>query len=606
MKQRIAKEFRPLLLPWVIAVVAGAAPLIQMVDRSRLAHGIFETLIGLLFVVSVAGIALLAAMSFGSEFQQRTLPLLLSQPVTRLRIWSEKLVVLLLATALAIGVHLVVWRFVASLDPLNSMSNRTTLVSGTLLFGMACSACFWVLLARSTIGGLAFGAASLFVVVMGANFISEKIFGADVAPDEGLNFTVTFFAAAIYSAVFLWLGWRKFARMEVREESAMASLSDRGIGFENRWSEWLRCRPVGSVRNLFRKEVRLQRPVFLIAGAFAACWLMTLAFSWAQPERESLFATVFNMLTASYITLVVILAGCVSLGEEKTLGLHAWQLTLPVSVRWQWFVKLSVAMTTAFALGVLLPYLLARLTTSEVGLAWVMRQPGERWDVLLPVGLICLLSFWSGALTGNSVRAALTTVIVAVALFFSFAAGVWCAEQLNGVLAIPMKAAMLRFQLTPADFYKIEPGRLSILACIGLVVFIGIRQSLVFYRCSGVQRSSWKFPGVLLLTTFVLTFLVVDMSKSIQQQYRLADDLVRAGYSLQWTVAELESKQPRAVSLEELEQSATLSHSAKVWLRDTSILVTPLERLRDGRVAFRVTVTFPNRKELIWPPARRE
>src|SRR5262245_66485199 len=41
--------------------------------------------------------------------------------------------------------------------------------------------------------------------------------------------------------------------------------------------------------------------------------------------------------------LTAVLAGALSLGEERTLGLHAWNMTQPVSVRRQWAIKLITA-----------------------------------------------------------------------------------------------------------------------------------------------------------------------------------------------------------------------------------------------------------------------
>ena len=79
--QRMYKEARPLFWPWCAVVCAGAVPLLH--PPYPLAE-----ISGLGFLL---GMPLLAALPFGNEFQNRTFSLLLSQPISRMEIWREKL-----------------------------------------------------------------------------------------------------------------------------------------------------------------------------------------------------------------------------------------------------------------------------------------------------------------------------------------------------------------------------------------------------------------------------------------------------------------------------------------------------------------------------------
>src|SRR6266487_3077 len=100
MNKRFAKEFRSLLLPWSVAAVAAALlPLLVLANEGaiRWLHDLWSFLIGCVLFVLCASIPLLAAMSFGAEYQQRTLPLLLAQPCERSRLWNEKMLALLVA-----------------------------------------------------------------------------------------------------------------------------------------------------------------------------------------------------------------------------------------------------------------------------------------------------------------------------------------------------------------------------------------------------------------------------------------------------------------------------------------------------------------------------
>src|SRR5260221_9358338 len=77
-RSRIAKEFRPLLLPALVALVAVFA-----LEE--------EGIRGFAVIVLVGSIGLMAALVFGQELNQRTMVLLLAQPVGRWVLWREKL-----------------------------------------------------------------------------------------------------------------------------------------------------------------------------------------------------------------------------------------------------------------------------------------------------------------------------------------------------------------------------------------------------------------------------------------------------------------------------------------------------------------------------------
>src|SRR5215469_5310098 len=99
MNRRLAKEFRSLVVPTLLAI-AGAFLMALACDvdlsTSQFEIGLYTFILLLktapfLFYISLA---FAAGLSYGFEFQYRTLAVLLSQPIPRLRIWREKLVIL--------------------------------------------------------------------------------------------------------------------------------------------------------------------------------------------------------------------------------------------------------------------------------------------------------------------------------------------------------------------------------------------------------------------------------------------------------------------------------------------------------------------------------
>src|SRR5229473_2142620 len=91
---RMKKEARALFWPWCAVVIAGALPVILL-------NGYTKKLCMVSFFI---GVPILAALAIGNEFQQRTLSLWLTQPLSRRQLWGEKMSV---ALAMALSAALV-------------------------------------------------------------------------------------------------------------------------------------------------------------------------------------------------------------------------------------------------------------------------------------------------------------------------------------------------------------------------------------------------------------------------------------------------------------------------------------------------------------------
>src|SRR5215469_10116433 len=93
----VLKELRPLLLPWSCALAVGA-----LFALKPLVEGFDLLFTGLVLYGFVAGLALVCALSFGEEFQHRTIGLLLSQPLPRSRVWRQKTIIISALVLLAV------------------------------------------------------------------------------------------------------------------------------------------------------------------------------------------------------------------------------------------------------------------------------------------------------------------------------------------------------------------------------------------------------------------------------------------------------------------------------------------------------------------------
>ncbi|HYG34203.1 MAG TPA: hypothetical protein VEC99_05440 [Clostridia bacterium] len=613
MNPSLAKEIRPLLLPWGMGVVAGGL-LPVFVENNEV--------FSLLFLASIA---FLAAAAFGSEFQQRTLLLLLSQPCERSRIWSSKLlatlyavatlvllnwrtlswishwtarestflILFLIATLCSAGfwipitrstvrglalsivtqsviflalnslverwygrspslqdVSLLValsaavvylagllwlgWRFwrqrlavlvslislfiiiwflaeqFANKIPTARTGTLEALLQGLFLLTTICSAGFWTLVTRSTVGGMAFSIFSQFLVGLVTFFAVRRAWSVEDPKALG-----TFLAVGIlYSLILLWLGWRKFRVVEIRDTPDGAGITLSATTTVPRWgSGWLVCRPRGNTLNLIRKELRLQRPVLIIAAAFACCWLATMGVQTIQPQEGMVHLV--DLMVCFYVPLVCLLAACIPLGEEKTLGLAEWHLAQPCSVLQQWGIKLSVGVLIGALAGIALPRLLSSATGALVD--YDSPQPVSNsagfWRGLATLsGILFVMGYWASTLTGNTVRASLTTVIVLAFLVASAVFGSWCAQRYGGLERGLLELGRNSFQFSPTLVNERSFRTFALVSILGGVPLLALGQSLVFYRYIQPRPFALlKCAFVLAMATAGLAFWCTDL-----------------------------------------------------------------------------------------------
>jgi hypothetical protein len=606
MNPRLAKEFRPLLFPWCVCALAGFGHLAGQVSHSGVAQ----------FAVAVAAFALftgcliLAAIPFGSEFQQRTWSLLLGQPVERTRLWKEKFLAATVAVLALVAVHGLMVVALGKKLPFEDMLPCVGFVVATI-----CSAGFCALAARSVIGGMAFAVGWQFLVfagVSGITYLGFKVLGREPITNEWPILAAYIGVGMAYSTFTLWLGWRTFAKLEVRDAAASANLALPGWMAPKKMTTLFRCQPTGNLRNLIRKEVGLQKPIFTIAAFLVACWIVTFLLLLLEPSGHKLYEGVLNGLTAVHIAIITLLAGCVAIGDERSLGLAAWHLTLPASVRRQWFVKLLVTVATIVLVGIILPLFLASLTLVKARVGLVALNNGEIQGVATVLGVMLIvgtLSFWCALLVENTVRAALATIlaVIGIGTCAQLAAWVSLVYFRSGLQTSLITSLIAHFQLPPDYFLAhLTP----ILCCFGIVImvviFVALVQSLAQFRRAQRQgHVLLKYSLILAAVVFFGSFWFADLVNSIERQYRssLTTEVTKAAHSLPQFETRLQPGTNAVVTPQELAQTGELSDQTKTWLRNSKItlaltpVTAPGHSTRTKQAFFQITVIFPNGRE---------
>jgi hypothetical protein len=538
----------------------------------------------------VVGTPLIAGCSFGSEFQHRTLALLLSQPLDRTRLWFEKWLTLVAVAAVVGGLQLAVLRD----RPFGPGSAPTAL----FVLAMVCSAPLWTLVTRSTIGGTTFSGGALMTLELAVGFArhwlgietGQRVVFADTPILNALRLAY----AAVTFAAGLWVFTRFETTGSPYEQSTVPE--DQALF----WPRLLRVRRRGVLRNLLRKEVRLQRPTYLIAACFAAAWLVTLALFRVKTPRYPGVEVTFAILLAVYVPVAIVLAGAISAGEEAALGIHDWHLTLPVRARTQWGVKIATAYLIAAVFVLALPLGLRELTTSVLDPA--LGTPPVRIDPLAIaiVSALVAVCFWGGTLFGDTLRAVVASGLMLFAAGLCGTTAIWVAER-SRVGVDLLARVMVAQQLPPDAFWVPRTGAGQNLLAASAVAAVGV---LILYK--SFQAFSRMRPArrtvVGQLTSVFATTLIVWSGSAIY---------INGAYGVRWNSApvqelnaSLESLSsvgalPSSATVQDLDRTGRLSASTRRWLAGASIRVNEESQryAPPARTRYRVynaTVQFPN------------
>lgn len=557
MNPHLIKEFRVLLFPWSFAMgTAILMPLANfLIAVQMIEDGIFVNFLsGLVVFVFFSSLLAIAASPFGTEFHYRTLPLLLSQPISRSLIWKHKLI----AASTGIGVALLPVVFAslllqsgapaatvpdvavttsitatpeptpsAGLSPEQEMYQRRyginrpvihsppaipstpdvisaseiSLSACALLLPTLCSVTYWTMLARSTLGGMVFTAFSQLFFFGILTFISERFGLADSRlgiRDISAQTPIFVIAGIIYCGIFLRLSWRKFSRLEVSQLSPDTLAGSKSLAAQGFRLHGLRCRSASGFLNLIRKEIQLQRPLFIIAAILCALWVLAYIFVLLQPSHTNFSEIIFALTIGFYIPLMSFLAGAVSLGEEKNLGIVGWHLSFPISVWRQWAVKLAVGLGVWALLGLLLPFALTQLGMI-IDRSRVIK--GLEIEGLLVISLfmtgVCALSFWAMTLFSNTVRAVIGSLVTVLLLCGAVALALWLLIEF--VYALPVVRTLL------IDGNARQEADGLILIGASTVVLALIQSLLQFRLLQTSRRTVVKYSSALLVFVFLAT-----------------------------------------------------------------------------------------------------
>ena len=564
----LLKETRPMLGPWFLISLAGATPALLP----------FSSIIGDRFIAVIygagfwIGLPLLATISLGNEFQFRTIPLLLSQPVNRMKIWNTKWLV----AVTTVFSSALVYSF--QRDPFLRGDWAAFLACCAWLIIAVSSATFWILVAQSTIGGLVLNLMQACIILTIAALVNFTLGRGFYPMATELSPTFAFPLAVCYSVFMIWLGRRKLARFQSTGTIAGDDVLVNHPQIMRIFTGWLRCRPQGALLNLVRKEIRLLWPVWLFT---ALCIALLIAVAPLQLVLKSTDVSVTNVpfIAVAIVTLygffALLLTGSISVGEEKALGARAWQMTLPVSPDVQWLVKLMVVLLTTFA-GLILVVNSGYLLLGKPFLDTFDGSVGRHdWVQLLQLASLSLVGFWCACAVNGTVRSLLTTIPAA----YTIALAAMLAEILTrGLRSMGLFfVAAERFHTYPFkyDIYDLLMHHLGgpkfRLSLFALPFLLAVLDSRRLFRTEVPDR--FVASVRILLRPVIAIFLIVLFLQAVHalaiQNWELTHTAIVETHNnirrLHLDLSATDEAHPRSLTPQEA-QSVLSSKNARQWL----------------------------------------
>ena len=584
---RIAKEARLVLGAWVLVMVAGVLSLLP-VPSTAVAWNVHALLEALVPFGAMFGIPLLATLAFGSEFQYRTIAMLMAQPVERREIWRMKMLVSMTAVGMAAVVYAL------ALHALHAHHTEEWFSVVAVAVVATAAAPFYTFVARSMIGGLVLNVSGFLVITLVLDYLAylvqaSKRVGYQAYDEWHLrNLPVWFMIAAVvvyaaYAAVMAWLGRRRLLEFQAVEGMQAAETALPGARlFPRAVASWFRCRPIGPVLNLVRREFHLLRIVWVLGAVCAAMWAAIALFGLMPTPYSYQFILLVGVAVIGNVVIAV-LAGAISLGEEKTWGTHGWHLTLPVSANTQWAIKLLVALFTTAVCAVLLPMGILKIGATIGGQAHGLAGGSETWMFLLYACLLTLSAFWSSCIVKGTVRATIWVLpvgltVVGCVVFTSWMAQAgphWLAHVMGKVVAAvgPLRVASIAETLWRLEFHKVLIA--GMIAVVTGTALIQTRRAFASRR-----EETATAPLLALVPVAVATLLCALAGEAvpalaIQAYYQQSEMLTEIHDAITAKQAKppLPPNMAQQMSGDELALQPGLSSQTREWLKGSKVTV---------------------------------
>ncbi|HKX63184.1 MAG TPA: hypothetical protein VJS65_15090 [Verrucomicrobiae bacterium] len=407
MNALVRKEVR-LLLP---SLSLGLGIVLAPVVLNEFASPGFNALLLAAGVIIALGIALAA---FGREFGHGTFSGLLALPVSRVRLWWTKVLVLAGALSLLYVAWWISFNVCAARWPelrRNAADNELTLFTSALFLLTAFSGGLWTTLVFRQIASAIWFA----ILVPAFLFTTTAALAEYLSPNPAFHRATLSAVALAYGMAGVAFAWWLFLRAEDAQWT----------GGEVALPKWLRhvkqsaarrvTKTKRPMRALFQKELQLSHGVLMIGGGLAVLHIGVVIIrklGGGFPDRP----TVSALLGAFWGLWFVMpfLVGAAAVAEERKLGTLESQLCLPTGWRRQFLAKFATALCVGIVLGTLPPWVLESATQLPNIFENVPASVGCLISLMIVSGIVSLLSFYASTLARHTLQGAGVGLVLAL------------------------------------------------------------------------------------------------------------------------------------------------------------------------------------------------
>jgi len=496
MNALVKKEIR-LLAPGFIAGLLMVGAIWLLPEGIGLNAGVWLFLCAML---------MMALGAFGREFSAGTFPMLLAQPVSRIRIWRTKTGLLAVMMALA----WVAWSVSWMLNMLESgpASGLRGIEISTGLFAVAVySGGLWtVLLFRQVTAAFWFtilAPCAIWAVI--ENSLSRQ-------SREFIERTEILAFIAYGIAGFMFARWLFLRAQDAQWMGGNIRMPERcgldcfktGPGAQRKW------RPRTA---LMMKEFQMHQAQFVMAGVLLLLHLGVIAIrKFGNVQKTSSFEILLESFWMLWL-VIPLLIGCAAVAEERRMGTLEGQLCLPVKRRMQFGLKFFVVIVCSLVLGLEMPVLLEGtriLPDCSHSAAWyyMLSLPKDWWQNTPGI---------SDAILNKLSWLALDLIVVgtaSIAFYASSLARNTLQALAPAISGVALTSVALFFADMPEWLVRVQLWRGMMIYLVSLPVGVIVAAVLAYRNYQGVTPS-WKMCRKNLIAIVVSLACVIAFTSAI-------------------------------------------------------------------------------------------
>jgi ABC-type transport system involved in multi-copper enzyme maturation permease subunit len=294
-----------------------------------------------------------------------------------------------------------------------------------------------------------------------------------------------------------------------------------------------------------------------------------------------------NLALGLYSILPALLAGSLSMGEERSAGTHAWHLTLPITSARQWFIKVATALAVN-AVSVTLMTVIAFVLLgqpSSSSIPWLHIE--DIGNLLLFSESLTVAAFWCACALKGTIRAVVAVLPACLAIVAGLRVAMLATKYLETSPELAYALAMfhpypwsnwiVREQWIPLISAANRNGFVFALLLTTPIVCVALLQTISLFRREG-SDSVLAFIRLLLVPVSIaaLVFFIGALPTTLAgiSNYTARSVLTETSTAIQnlhIDPATVSETSPRVLTFEDLRRAAPMSALARQWLSDARV-----------------------------------